>query len=154
MKATRIVTVAALTCALGAVGSVPTWAAGRPLVQQEDRVLGSCGPEDDLLGSFVISEASGTSANDERLHLRLRGTVTRTGTGVVGRYAEVQMDVFGEDGSEKYVGSLSRMTVAGGKGFTLAGQAAVTSTGDFTFTKGLTPLVEEDWVLKACGALA
>src|SRR5689334_16037574 len=125
MKAARVLTTLALTSTLGAVGGAPAWAAGRPLAQQVDRVLGSCGAGDDLFGSFWVTESGGASAHGEQLHLRTRGTVTRTGTGAVGRYAEVQMDVFNDDGSEKYVGALSRLTLPGGGAFALAGKAQV-----------------------------
>jgi hypothetical protein len=154
MNAARIICTLALTSALGAAGSAPSWASGRPLAQQVDQVLGSCGVDDDLIGSFSVRESGGTSAHSEQLHLRVHGTVTRTGTGVVGRYAEVQMDVFGDDGSEKYVGALSRLTLPSGRGFALAGKAQVTADGDFSFTKGLTAMVEDDWVAKVCAALS
>jgi hypothetical protein len=124
------------------------------VVQQADKVLGSCGTDDDLIASFWVRELTGSSAHAERLHLTTGGTITRTGTGVVGRYAEVQMDVFDDDGSERYVGALSRLTVPGGGGFALAGTAQVSTDGAFTFTKGLTALVEDDWVSKVCSALS
>ena len=154
MKAVRVLTTLALTGALCTVGGTPTWAAGRPFVQQADRVLGSCGTDDDLIASFWTRESSRPSAHDERLHLTTGGTITRTGTGVVGRYAEVQMDVFGDDGTERYVGALSRLTVSGSGGFTLAGKAQLAADGAFTFTTGLTALVEEDWVTMVCSALS
>ena|SRR5689334_15148834 len=115
-------------------------------------VFGSCAPGDDLLGMFTIRQTSSAGDRRERLHLRLTGTITRTGTGVVGKYAETQLDTFWADGRESYSGVLSRLVVKGGRGITAAGRAVVSADGDFTVTPGLAEL-DGDYTQAVCDAL-
>ena len=88
------------------------------------------------------------------LHLQLVGTITRTGTGVVGKYAERQRDFFNVDGSERYVGVLAHLVVPGGGGFAMAGQARQSPEGELSFTRGLAPLLVLDFEATVCDALA
>jgi len=140
-----------LGTALSGVSAAPALA--RPSSSMVDEVLGSCGTDDTLLAHFEVFEAQSSNPAQDTNRLRVRGSITRTGTGVVGRYAETQLDSYLADGSESYAGSLSRLVVAGGKGFSLGGRATVSASGDFAFTPGLRPLVEEDWVSNVCSAL-
>ena len=145
----------ALVLGTALAGLSATAAEARPSSSAVDEVLGSCStPGDDLLAHFQVVESQSSTPSQDTNRLRVSGTITRTGTGVVGRYAETQLDSYRADGSESYSGSLSRLVVAGGSGFSLGGRAAVSASGDFTFTPGLRPLVEEDWVAKVCSALA
>jgi hypothetical protein len=118
-------------------------------------VVGSCGAGDDLVADFTITETvTEFSPNVGTLHLQLVGTITRTGTGVVGKYAERQRDFFNADGSERYVGALGHLIVPGGGGFTLAGQARQSPEGELSITPGLAPLLVIDFEAIVCDALA
>jgi hypothetical protein len=109
---------------------------------------GSCG-DGELLGDFFVVERS----HRDTLHLHLSGTITRTGH-LTGKYAEVQADRFGEGDAASYTGTLSRLVVPTRGAFSLAGRAVVGEDGSFSFTPGLRPLVEDDWVASVCEALA
>jgi len=118
-------------------------------------VVGTCGLGDDLVADFTVTENVTVFAPDQAtLHLQLVGTITRTGTGVVGKYAERQRDFFNADGSERYVGVLGHLVVPGGGGFTLAGQARVTPNGELSTTHALAPLAAIDFIATLCDALA
>ena len=117
-------------------------------------VLGSCGENDDLVGDFTVRQASRTYQGREQLHLHLTGTITRTGTDRIGKYAETQLDKFGEDGSETYSGTLSRLVVRGGPVVRASGHAVISADGDFRFTPGTSALVEGDYTALICDALA
>ena len=117
-------------------------------------VIGECAPGDELVIDATVRETSRTRADGvETLHLQSTGTVTRTGSGVVGSYSEKQVDRFYPDGSERYTGILSKLTVKGGGGYTWAGQADLPASGDPRITKGLAPLLEADFVAVVCDAL-
>lgn len=116
-------------------------------------IVGSCGPGDDLVADFTIRQQVSTHFDREQLHLYLTGTVTRTGTGVVGRYAETQLDKFGADGSEVYSGTLSRLVVPGVGVYGAAGHAVFSADGDARFTPGLSPLVDGDFESDVCDLL-
>jgi hypothetical protein len=117
-------------------------------------VIGTCGPEDDLVGDWTVTQtvtwfSSGTGS----LHLQVVGTITRTGTGVAGKYSERQRDFIHLDGSERYVGLLGHLVVPGGGGFTLAGQAWLDTDGTLSNTPGLDPLLDLDVEAAVCAAL-
>ena len=117
-------------------------------------VVGECAPGDELVISATMRETSRDRAGGvETLHLHSVGTVTRTGTGVVGAYSEKQVDRFYPDGSQRYTGILSKLTVRGGGGYSWAGQADFPAGGDPGVTHGLAPLLESDFVAVVCDAL-
>lgn len=117
-------------------------------------VVGGCGAGDNLVADYTVTESVTLyAAGSVTLHLELVGTITRTGTGVVAKYAERQKDFFDNDGSEKYVGVLAHLVVPGGHGFTLAGQAQVSPEGDLTTTPHLAPLLDLDFEAALCDAL-
>lgn len=120
-------------------------------------VIAECAPGDELVASFATRE-SGREFRDGRqtVHLQLTGTITRTGTGVAGAYAERQNDVFDADGTEHYGGVLGSLVVRGGGGFTWAGHAVFAPGADPVITHGLVPLMEaddDDFVALVCHAL-
>jgi hypothetical protein len=115
-------------------------------------VIGSCGTDDDLVADFSIRQTSGTYPDREQLHLHLTGTITRTGTDVVGRYAETQLDKFGTDGSERYSGTLSRLVVPGAGVVRAAGHAVFTA-GGASATPGLAVLMDEGFTDRLCELL-
>ena len=118
-------------------------------------VVGTCGPGDDLVADLAVTESVTVFAPEQAtLHLQVVGTITRTGTDVVGKYAERQRDFFDADGSERYVGVLSHLVVPGGGGFTWVGQAQVTPDGELFTTHALAPLLVTDFVATVCDALA
>jgi hypothetical protein len=116
-------------------------------------VIGSCGAGDNLVADFVIRQQIGSHGDREQLHLHLTGTITRTGTQVVGRYAETQLDKFGADGSEVYSGSLSRLVVPGAGVYGAAGHAVFSADGDARFTPGLSPLMDDGFEAAVCDLL-
>ena len=107
-----------------------------------------------LVADFTIRQQVSTHGDREQLHLHLTGTVTRTGTGVVGRYAETQLDTFGADGSEVYSGTLSRLVVPGAGVYRAAGHAVFGADGDARFTPGLSALVDGDFESDVCELLS
>jgi hypothetical protein len=148
----------ALTAALAA--AAPGTAQAAPpehlsTTESGHEVWGSCGPGDDLVADYVLSQDI-TMFDETRgtLHLQLVGRLTRTGTGVVGTYAERQRDFALVDGSERYVGLLGHLVVPGGGGFTLAGHARQSADGTLTTTPGLAPLLTLDFEEVVCAALA
>lgn len=116
----------------------------------------ACGPGDELVADYTLTQTvTFFSSGSATLHLQFVGSVARTGTGIVGKYAERQRDFADVDGSEKYVGLLGHLVVNGGGGFTLAGQMRVGADGSIsTTTHGLAPLFELDFVPVVCNALA
>lgn len=116
-------------------------------------VIGSCGTDDVLVADFTISQAVAARNDREQLHLRLTGTITRTGTGAVGRYAETQLDKFGADGSEVYSGTLSRLVVPGAGVYGAAGHAVFSADGDARVTPGLSLLMDGDFESDVCALL-
>ena len=116
-------------------------------------VIASCGSNDNLVADFTIRESTGSYPGREQLHLHLTGTITRTGTGVVGRYAETQLDKFGADGSERYSGVLSRLVVPGAGVVGASGHAVFTADGDGTATPGLAVLMDEGFIDSLCDLL-
>jgi hypothetical protein len=149
----------ALTAAATLTASPDTARATTPehLSTQESghEVWGSCGPDDDLVADYVLSQDI-TLFDETRatLHLQLVGRLTRTGTGVVGTYAERQRDFFLVDGSERYVGLLGHLVVPGGPGITLAGLAHQSADGTLSTTPGLAPLLTLDFEEAVCAAMA
>lgn len=117
-------------------------------------VIGSCGPDDDLVADFTIRGTATSHRDREQYHLHLTGSITRTGTGVTGKYAETQLDTFHADGAETYSGSLSRLVVAGRSTYRAAGHVTFSSDGEMTFTPGTGPLVEGDYETEVCTALS
>jgi hypothetical protein len=118
-------------------------------------VIGTCGPRDDLVGDYRVTQTATTFASGRQtLHLELVGTITRSGTGVVGKYAERQRDFGYTDGSERYVGLLGHLVVQGGRGFTFAGQAQLSPDGTLLTTHGLAGLADLDFDAAVCDALA
>lgn len=137
-----------------AVGLAAPAAAGQERTTETFQdVVGSCGPDDNLVADFTIRQQVSSHADREQLHLHLTGTITRTGTGVVGRYAETQLDKFGADGSEVYSGRLSRLVVPGAGVYGAAGHAVFSADGDARFTPGLSPLMEGDFEAAVCELL-
>lgn len=149
----RFLAVLPLACAPLGLASTPAQAAGTTTSQFSD-VIGSCAPGDDLVADFTIRERMSVKDGREQLHLRLTGTVTRTGTGVVGRYAETQLDKFGDDGSEVYSGKLSHLVVPGTGVLRAAGHAVFSADGDARFTPGLAVLSSDDFTGRVCDLLA
>jgi hypothetical protein len=158
-----ISTLAALIVATGLLATPALAVAGAPdrltvTEQGSDEVWATCGPGDELRADYVRTQtvtAFGTSR--ATLHLQLVGTLTRTGTGVVGKYVERQRDFEYADGSEQYVGLLGHLVVPGGGGFTFAGQAVLGADGTLTSTPGLVPLLaldDDSFVATVCDALA
>lgn len=142
--------------ALAAAACVAVAMAGPAVAQDRttstfDDAVGSCGPGDRLVAHFTIRETGADYGDREQLHLHLTGTITRTGTGHVGRYAETQLDKFGADGSERYSGTLSRLVVPGVGVFRAAGHAVFTADGDARFTPGLASL--DDFESRICDLL-
>jgi hypothetical protein len=118
-------------------------------------VLAECGTDDALVADFTTRETGRTRSGDvEMLHLKLTGTITRTGTGKVGSYMENQRDEFRPDGSERYTGILSKLQVRGGGGYTWAGQADLPAGAEPRITHGLAPLMDADFAAVVCDALA
>ncbi len=105
-------------------------------------VIGKCGKDDRLVANFTIRETSADYGDRVQLHLHLTGTITRTGTGVTGKYSETQLDKFGADGSERYSGKLSHLVVPGAGSYRAAGHAVFTADGDMKLTPGLAALDE------------
>ncbi|MDX6327042.1 MAG: hypothetical protein QOK15_3396 [Nocardioidaceae bacterium] len=124
--------------------------------EHESGVVGRCGAGGDRLvidftrTSTVTLFASGRGT----LHLQLVGTLTRTGSGVVAKYSELQRDFEFIDGTETSVGLLGHLVVPGGRGLTFAGRAVVNPDGTVTTTPGVTPLLDLDFVQAVCDALA
>lgn len=114
--------------------------------------LASCAPGDDLVGDFTVWQTFGRTPSSNMLHLHLAGTITRTGTGEVGKYAEIQLDRFGADGTETYAGTLSRLVVPGSGTVSASGRAVVDGD-DFAFTPHLSPIMDDDFVAQVCEAL-
>jgi hypothetical protein len=135
----------ALALPVALAPAVPASAREGEPVQQS---YGSCG-DGELLGQFFVVERD----HDDTLHLHLSGTITRTGHRT-GKYAEVQADRFGEGDAASFTGNLSRLVVPGRGAFAYAGRAVVGEDGSFSFTQGLEPLAEGDWVASVCDALA
>ena len=153
MTATTIVArlVAAALPLAGLLGAAPAEAAATTYTG----VLAECGANDVLVADFTTQENGRTrSGGVEMLHLRLTGTITRTGTGKVGSYLENQRDEFRPDGSERYTGILSKLQVRGGGGYTWAGQADLPAGAEPKVTHGLAPLMDADFAAVVCDALA
>jgi hypothetical protein len=160
----RLTSVLAATITTTAVLATPGLAAaGAPdrvtvTEQGSDEVWAACGPGDEVRADYVRTQtvtAFGTSR--ATLHLQLVGTLTRTGTGVVAKYTELQRDFEYADGSERYVGLLGHLVVPGGGGFTFAGQARLGADGTMSSTPGLLPLLaldDDTFVARVCDALA
>jgi hypothetical protein len=143
-----LVPMACITVALTAPAAV----AQERTVDGLQDVIGSCGPGDALVADFTIRQQVGDYGDREQLHLHLTGTITRTGTGVVGRYAETQLDKFGADGSEIYSGTLSRLVVPGA-GVVRAAGHAVFSAESADATPGLAVLMDEGFTDRLCELL-
>lgn len=132
---------------LAALAGVIPPAAAAPTREVETEsahaIWGSCGaPEDQLVADYTVTEeVTEFESGRATLHLTFVGTVERTGTGVTGKYSERQRDFFAIDGAERYVGALGHLVVPGGRGFTFAGQARMSASGEITSTPGLEPLV-------------
>ncbi|CUR57291.1 exported hypothetical protein [metagenome] len=147
------------TAALALIQGSAAAAAPERYVESEQAVetIGTCAAGDELVIDYVrTSTVTVYASGRATLHLQMVGTITRTGTGVVGKYAERQRD-FGEiegDGSERYVGLLGHLVVPGGGGFTFAGQAWLSPDGSLSLTHGLEPLLVLDFVPVVCDALA
>jgi len=163
MKTRRWLALGAATIAALA-GIVPS-AAAAPTRESESEtghaVWGACDAPDDLLiADYTVTEAvTEFESGRATLHLTFVGSVERTGTGVTGKYSERQRDFFSADGSERYVGALGHLVVPGGRGFTFAGQARMSSDGELSVTPALVPLLEiesddEAAVRLFCDALA
>jgi hypothetical protein len=127
-------------------------------IEELHETWGSCGPDDELVADITVREdvtifASGRGT----LHLRFVGTVTRTGTGVVAKWAERQRDFEFSDGSTKVVGLLGKLVVPGGRGLTVAGHARIGPDGTITsVTPGLEELfeLEETLIPTICDGLS
>lgn len=120
-------------------------------------VVLTCAEGDDVDGQFtyntVVREYSdGTT----RLHLRVGGTLSRPSTGGTARYAETQVDVFLNDGSESYAGLFSHLIVQGGKGFRVAGRVQFDSEGNVSGTPGTAMLLGDPdaFADNVCSALS
>lgn len=123
-------------------------------VEQRGGVVGSCGTGDELVGDLTVTSTITTySSGKQSLKLELVGTITRSGTGVVGYYSERQRDFFLADGSQRFVGLLGHLVVPGGGGFTLAGQIRVDIDGTLSSTPGLADLFDLDFDAVVCQAL-
>jgi len=159
MNTIRLLGSLALATGLTALPGPASAAEPERYVESEQAVesLGTCAAGDELVLDYSLtSTVTIYSSGRATLHLQLVGTITRTGTGVVGKYAERQRD-FGEiegDGSERYVGLLGHLVVPGGGGFTFAGQARLAADGTLSMTHGLEPLLVLDFVPAVCDALA
>lgn len=137
---------------LAAVGlTAPSAVAQERTIETMHDVIGSCGPSDSLVADFTIRQQVSSREGREQLHLHLTGTITRTGSGVVGRYAETQLDTFGADGSETYSGTLSRLVVPGSGVYGAAGHAVFTADGDVMVTPALGSL--DDFESEICALL-
>jgi hypothetical protein len=159
MKIRQSIAVAAVSAGLlGASGPAGAAAPEREAESQHlQEIWGTCGPGDELVADYTLTETV-TVFSPERvtLHLELVGTITRTGSGVTGRFSTHQRDFGYADGSERYVGMLGQLVVAGGGGFTFGGQAWLSPDGVLSFTPGLATLsqVEDEFELVVCDALA
>lgn len=149
----RTVAVLPLACAALGLAITPSYAGPADTTSHFSDVIGSCAPGDDLVADFTIRERMSVKNDREQLHLRLTGTVTRTGTGVVGRYAETQLDKFRDDGSEVYSGKLSHLVVPGAGVLRAAGHAVFSADGDARFTPGLALLSSDDFTEQVCDLL-
>jgi hypothetical protein len=155
---TRVVMTLALSTGLLAIGPAAASAAAGPervtVTEHVHDIIGSCGPGDDLVGDFTVTETVTLFASGRgTLRLELVGTIARSGTGVVGRYSERQRDFAFVDGSERVVGLLGHLVVAGGSGITLAGQARISADGTLSPTPGLEDLVDLDFEAVVCETL-
>jgi hypothetical protein len=159
MNTTHLIGAIALTAGLVALPGQASAVEPQRYVESEHAVesLGTCAAGEELVLDYVrTSTVTIYSSGRATLHLQLVGTMTRTGTGVVGKYSERQRD-FGEiegDGSERYVGLLGHLIVPGGGGFTFAGRARLAPDGNLSMTHGLEPLLVIDFVPAVCDALA
>jgi hypothetical protein len=159
MNTTHLLGAIALAAGLAAIQGPAAAVGPERYVESEQAVesLGTCAPDDELVLDYVrTSTVTIYSSGRATLHLQMVGTITRTGTGVVGKYAERQRD-FGQiegDGSERYVGLLGHLVVPGGGGFTFAGQANLAADGSLSMTHGLEPLLVLDFLPAVCDALA
>lgn len=127
-------------------------------VELVQETWGTCGPGDELVADLTVTEAVTIfSSGRGTLHLRVVGTITRTGTGAVAKYSEKQRDFEFVDGSAKVVGLLAHLVVSGGPGFTVAGNARIGPDGTLiSITPGLATIFELDqyFVPIVCGALS
>jgi len=160
MNTTHLIATVALAAGLAALPGQASADPPQRYFESEHvaETVGSCGPDDELVVDYVrTSTVTVYASGGWTLQLQLAGTITRTGTGVVGKYAERQRD-FGQiegDGSERYVGLLGHLVVpGGGGGFTFAGQATLAPDGSLSMTHGLEPLLVLDFVPAVCDALA
>jgi hypothetical protein len=65
-------------------------------------VIGTCGSVDDLVGDYRVTQiVTSFPSGKHTLRLELVGTITRSSTGVVAKYAEPQRDFAHTDGSER-----------------------------------------------------
>jgi hypothetical protein len=161
MRLTRALAIAAITTGLLATPALASASAPDHFTVVDtgtDEVWAECGPGDLLEADYVRTQTVTLfAAGRATLHLRMVGTITRTGTGAVGTYAEIQRDFEYVDGSARYVGLLGHLVVPGGGGFTFAGQAQQSADGTLTSTPGLLPLLaldDETFVASVCAALA
>jgi hypothetical protein len=160
MKIRQSIAVAAVAAGMMAASGQANATAPERFTESEhlQEVWGTCGPDDELVADYTLTETvTEFSPNVGTLHLQLVGTVTRTGTGVVGNYAERQRDFVDLDGSEKVVGLLGHLVVPGHRGLTFGGQIRVGADGTVFATPDVAPLLtfdDEDIVSAFCDALA
>jgi hypothetical protein len=151
MFATHLVALAGVTAGLVSAFAPTSASAEAPQrfsqVEHVQESWGTCGPNDELMADYVISE-TGTiySAGRGTLHLRVVGTITRSGTGAAGTFRNTQQDFVLDDGSERDLGLLGLFVVPGRGAYTLAGQVRVGSDGTvLTATPGTAALLEPDF---------
>ena len=150
------------TCMATGVASTELASAAAPErfteVELLHETVGTCGPGDELVADLTVTEVVTIySSGRGTLHLRVIGTITRTGTGVVANYSEKQRDFEFVDGSAKVVGLLSHLVVLDGRGFTIAGLARIGPDGTLiSVTPGLEALfeLEQNFVDIVCEALS
>jgi hypothetical protein len=128
-------------------------------VQEVHESVGTCGsPADEIVADFTVrQDVTVFSSGRATLHLSLVGTMTRTGTGLVGKYAERQRDIQLSDGSFTAVGLLSHLVAPGGGALTVAGRIRLGPDGTLvSVTPGLNHLfeLEERFVPIVCDALS
>jgi hypothetical protein len=116
-------------------------------VEHVQESWGSCGLNDDLSADYVISSTGAYySSGRATLHLRVVGTITRTGTGAAGTFRNIQQDFALPDGSERDLGLLGQFVVPGAGAYTLAGQLRVGADGTvLSTTPGTAALVQPDF---------